>query len=44
LVGAEKGPQTVTAYYHLGSRSIIGYAIVVIIAVAGFALAFRDLS
>jgi L-asparagine permease len=44
LVGAEKGPQTVTAYYHLGWWSIIGYAIAAVIAVAGFALAFRDLS
>ena len=39
-----KGPQTVTAYYHLGWWSIIGYAIAAVIAVAGFALAFRDLS
>ena len=44
LAGAEKGPQTVTAYYHLGWWSIIGYAIAAVIAVAGFALAFRDLS
>jgi hypothetical protein len=34
----------VTAYYHLGWWSIIGYAIAAVIAVAGFALAFRDLS
>jgi hypothetical protein len=33
----------VTAYYHPW-WSIIGYAIAAIIAVAGFALAFRDLS
>jgi hypothetical protein len=46
-LGAKNGPQTVTAYYHLGWWSIIGYAIVAIIAiiaVAGYALAFRDLS
>jgi hypothetical protein len=34
----------VTAYYHLGWGSIIGYAIAAVIAVAGFALAFRNLS
>jgi hypothetical protein len=34
----------VTAYYHLGWWSFIGYAIAAVIAVAGFALAFRDLS
>ena len=34
----------VTAYFHLGWWSIIGYAIAAVIAVAGFALAFRDLS
>jgi len=34
----------VTAYVHLGWWSIIGYAIAAVIAVAGFALAFRDLS
>jgi hypothetical protein len=34
----------VTAYFHLGWWSIIGYAVAAIIAVAGFALAFRDLS
>jgi hypothetical protein len=44
LIGAEKGPQTVSGYYHLGWGSIIGYAIAAIIAVAGFALEFRDLS
>ena len=37
-------PVAVTAYYHLGWWSIIGYAIAAVIAVAGFALAFRDLS
>jgi hypothetical protein len=30
--------------YHLGWWSIIGYAIAAVTAVAGFALAFRDLS
>jgi hypothetical protein len=34
----------VTAYFHLGWWSIIGYAIAALIAVAGFAVAFRDLS
>ena len=34
----------VTAYFHLGWWSIIGYAIAAVIAVAGFALAVRDLS
>ena len=34
----------VTAYVHPGWWSIIGYAIAAVIAVAGFALAFRDLS
>jgi hypothetical protein len=34
----------VTAYFHLGWWSIIGYAIAAVIAVAGFAVAFRDLS
>jgi hypothetical protein len=34
----------VTDYHHLGWWSIIGYAIAAVIAVAGFALAFRDLS
>jgi hypothetical protein len=33
-----------TAYYHVGWWSIIGYAIAAVTAVAGFALAFRDLS
>jgi hypothetical protein len=34
----------VTAYYHLGWWSIIGYAIAAVTAVGGFALAFRDFS
>ena len=34
----------VTAYVHLGWWSIIGYAVAAVIAVAGFAVAFRDLS
>jgi hypothetical protein len=34
----------VTADFHLGWWSIIGYAIAAVIAVAGFALAFPDLS
>jgi hypothetical protein len=34
----------VTAYFHLGWWSIIGHAIAAVIAVAGFAVAFRDLS
>lgn len=33
-----------TAYFHLGWWSVIGYAIAAIVAVVGFALAFRDLS
>jgi hypothetical protein len=39
-----RGDLAVTAYFHLGWWSIIGYAIAAVIAVAGFALAFRDLS
>ena len=34
----------VTAYYQLGWWSIIGYAIAAVVAITGFALAFRDLS
>ncbi|GAC1635743.1 MAG: hypothetical protein NVS4B6_03060 [Mycobacterium sp.] len=34
----------VTAYFHLGWWSIIGYVLAAVIAVTGFALAFRDLS
>jgi hypothetical protein len=34
----------VTAYLHAGWWSIIGYAAAAIIAVIGFALAFRDFS
>ena len=34
----------VTAYLHIGWWSIVGYAVAAVIAVAGFALAFRDLS
>lgn len=34
----------VTAYLHAGWWSIIGYVIAAVVAVAGFALAFRDLS
>jgi hypothetical protein len=34
----------VTAYMHIGWWSVIGYAIAAVIAVTGFALAFRDLS
>ena len=34
----------VTAYLHIGWWSILGYAVSAVIAVAGFALAFRDLS
>lgn len=34
----------VTAYLHAGWWSIVGYAIAAIVAAAGFALAFRDLS
>ncbi|MCV7340287.1 hypothetical protein H5P35_06570 [Mycobacterium haemophilum DSM 44634] len=34
----------VTAYWHSGWWSLIGYAAAAIIAVIGFALAFRDLS
>jgi hypothetical protein len=34
----------VTAYMHIGWWSILGYAVAAVIAVAGFALAFRDLS
>jgi hypothetical protein len=34
----------VTAYMHIGWWSVIGYAVAAIIAVGGFALAFRDLS
>ncbi|MDT5303687.1 MAG: hypothetical protein QOG79_7070 [Mycobacterium sp.] len=34
----------VTAYYHIGWWSIIGYGAAAVIAVVGFALAFRDLS
>jgi hypothetical protein len=41
--GALPGPPG-AAYHHLGWWSIIDYAIAAIIAVAGFALAFRDLS
>jgi hypothetical protein len=34
----------VTAYLHIGWWSILGYAVAAVIAVGGFALAFRDLS
>jgi hypothetical protein len=34
----------VTAYLHAGWWSILGYGVAAIIAVIGFALAFRDLS
>jgi protein-S-isoprenylcysteine O-methyltransferase Ste14 len=34
----------VTAYLHAGWWSIPGYAVAAVIAVIGFALAFRDLS
>ena len=34
----------VTAYLHAGWWSIIGYAAAAVIAVIGFALAFRDFS
>lgn len=34
----------VTAYLHVGWWSALGYAIAAVIAAAGFALAFRDLS
>jgi hypothetical protein len=34
----------VTAYLHAGWWSILGYAVAVIIAAAGFTLAFRDFS
>lgn len=34
----------VTAYLHAGWWSIVGYAAAAVIAVIGFALAFRDLS
>ncbi|OSC43169.1 hypothetical protein B8W66_01955 [Mycobacterium decipiens] len=33
-----------TAYLHAGWWSILGYAAAAVIGVAGFALAFRDLS
>ena len=35
---------TVTAYWHSGWWSFIGYTAAALIAVLGFALAFRDLS
>ncbi len=34
----------VTAYLHAGWWSVLGYALAAVIAVAGFALAFRDFS
>ncbi|HEU0192177.1 MAG TPA: hypothetical protein VFR17_13050 [Mycobacterium sp.] len=34
----------VTAYLHAGWWSVLGYGAAAVIAVAGFALAFRDLS
>ncbi|WP_019970280.1 hypothetical protein [Mycobacterium sp. 141] len=34
----------ITAYYHMGWWSIIGYTVAAVTAVGGFALAFRDLS
>jgi hypothetical protein len=44
MVFAAMAIVAVTAYFHLGWWSIIGYAVAAIIAVTGFALAFRDLS
>jgi hypothetical protein len=38
------GFETINAPHHLGWWSIIGHAIATLIAVAGFALAFRDLT
>ncbi|MCS3782414.1 amino acid permease [Tsukamurella ocularis] len=44
LVFAGMAVVAVTAYYHLGWWSIIGYAVAGVMAIVGFALAFRDLS
>jgi hypothetical protein len=44
MVFAAMAIVAVTAYFHLGWWSTIGYAIAAVMAVAGFALAFRDLS
>ncbi|WP_244880988.1 amino acid permease [Tsukamurella pseudospumae] len=44
LVFAGMAVVAVTAYYHLGWWSIIGYAVAAVMAIVGFALAFRDLS
>lgn len=34
----------VTAYLHAGWWSVLGYGLAAVVAAAGFALAFRDLS
>jgi hypothetical protein len=44
MVFAAMAIVAVTAYMHIGWWSILGYAVAAVIAVAGFALAFRDLS
>ncbi|GAA4383312.1 hypothetical protein [Tsukamurella soli] len=44
LVFAAMALVAVTAYMHIGWWSTIGYVIAVVLAVSGFALAFRDLS
>jgi hypothetical protein len=44
MVFAAMAIVAVTAYFHLGWWSTIGYAIAAVMAVGGFALAFRDLS